>query len=95
MSTDYTLKDHWLLDSGSDIHVTNNKERLRQPRQASQNSQLIAGTTQYTIECFGDIEIDVPTPTGIATMTLVDIAYIPGFMSNLVSLSRLVKRGVH
>ena len=28
-------------------------------------------------------------------MTLVDVAYIPGFMSNLVSLSRLVTKGVH
>ena len=29
VSTDYALKDQWLLDSGSDIYVTNNKERLR------------------------------------------------------------------
>ena len=28
-------------------------------------------------------------------MTLVDVAYVPGFMSNLVSLSRLVTKGVH
>ena len=37
----------------------------------------------------------VNTPQGRKTITLLDVAYIPGFMTNLVSLSRLVKRGVH
>ena len=90
----YTLKDHWLLNSGSDIHVTNSKSRLLRPRKAIQ-SQLLAGKAQLAIECYGDVDIEVPTPTGVATMTLVDVAYIPGFMSNLVSLSRLVIKGVH
>ena len=92
---EYKLKNHWIIDSGSDAHVCNSQDSFTRTRNALQTDQLISGKTVYKIEAFGTVEIDVRSPQGIGQIMLIDVAYIPGFMTNLVSLSRLVARGVH
>ena len=95
-STDYKLQDHWILDSGSDVHVCNGRTPGYTPtREATAQDKLYAGKTTYDIESFGIIKIDVSTPEGTRQIELLDTAYVPGFMTNLVSLSRLVRKDVH
>ena len=96
VSTDYKLQNSWILDSGSDVHVCNELVTGFTPtRAATDQDKLYTGKTVYDIEKFGSIDICVRTPQGMQKMTLLDTAYVPGFLTNLVSLSRLVKKGVH
>lgn len=92
---DYELKDHWILDSGSDIHVTNSMEGFIKTRNTTKEDQLIAGATVYDIASYGTTEVPVITSSGVAFITLLNVAYIPSFMTNLVSLSLMTRKGVH
>ena len=56
---------------------------------------VIADATRYTIEAVGTAQLRVSTHTGHAIMTLPNVAYIPRFMTNIVSLSLLMEKGVH
>jgi hypothetical protein len=94
-SRKYKLRKHWILDSGSDIHVTNNLDGYQETSTASIDDRLIAGATTYQIKSFGTIKVPVQTPTGQKSITLLHVAYIPTFMTNLVSLSKLVDKGLH
>lgn len=42
-SARYKLKNNWILDSGSDIHVRNTKDGQRLRDTPSQYKQLVAG----------------------------------------------------
>ena len=92
---EYKLKDHWIIDSGSDIHVCNSQHNFSKTASATETDQLILGKGAYQIECFGTINVPVDTPQGTREIQLTGVAYVPGFMTNLVSLSRLVAKGVH
>jgi len=94
-STDYRLRDHWLLDSGTDIHVTNSSNDFIEERKASSNDKIIAGGALFQITAYGTCRVPVKTPTGMAMISLLNTAYIPGFMSNLISLSKLVEKDYH
>ena len=94
------LKTSWILDSGADIHITNNRKTLSnvtniQGVQGVQNERVVAGATTYPILARGTASISVQTPKGKATLTLSNVAYIPRFMTNVVSLSCLMQYGVH
>jgi hypothetical protein len=55
-----------------------------------------AGTTIYQIEAIGKVTIEVKKPQGgTRQLTLNDVAYVPGFMTNIVSLSKLTDRDIH
>jgi Reverse transcriptase (RNA-dependent DNA polymerase)/GAG-pre-integrase domain len=93
-STIEALRRQWILDSGSDIHITNDKRCLTDLRE-KRTGKVIAGATRYTVEAVGTARIQVQTPNGPAIMTLPDVAYIPHFMTNVVSLSLLIEKNTH
>ena len=45
----------------------------------------------YEIEAIGNVTIIIRAPEGYkVTMTLIDVVYVPNFMLNIVSLTRLM-----
>jgi hypothetical protein len=94
-SQDYKLKNHWILDSGSNIHVTNSLEDYSETAKATADDKIIAGATVYDIVSYGTTEVPVATASGGGYITLLNVAYIPNFMTNLVSLGKMVQKGVH
>ena len=68
---------------------------FKKTRNASINDILYAGKTTYHIKAFGTAVITVNMPQGKKTIELLNIALVPGFMTNLVSLDRLNAKGVH
>jgi hypothetical protein len=88
-STDDFLQDCTLLDSACSDHVINHrrKERFVKTRSAGLDDILYAGKDQYQIEAFGNSWIEVMTPTGKERQDLENVAYVPGFLTNCVSLS--------
>jgi hypothetical protein len=88
------LKNHWVLGLGSEFHICNNREIFKRTHNAH-DSQVAAGKTTYTVEAYGSCCINVQTETGIAQIELLNVALIPGFMTNIVALSKLNEKGIH
>lgn len=95
-STDsYSLRGSWILDNGSNSHVCNSTMRSRIVRTRDAHGEyLIAGTRKESIEYYGTIKIEIQTPSGIKIMTLLNVAYVPEFMTNIVSQDILYTKGV-
>jgi len=88
----WSLKYTWILDSGSNIHVTNSDKNLKITHIPDQIERLTAGQGTCNIAAYGTATIEVKTPHGKGYMELQNVAYIPGFITNLVSLSKLTTK---
>ena len=94
-SYSYKLKNCWTLDSGTDIHVCNDRTRFNFERPATEDDVLIAGKTTYAIEAFGSVQITAKGPDGPVVIDLLNVALAPGFLANLICLRRFTEKGVH
>jgi len=95
-SHDDTLLNAWILDSGSNIHLCNNRDYFSYQRPSAPDDAVISGKTSYKIEAFGTCEIGISTPTGERdTIVLQNVALVPGFMANLVSFSKANQADIH
>ena len=93
--SNHQLYRAWILDGGSDIHITNHKEGFVPQRGPRPGETVGAGTQVFQVKEYGTINVSIKTPHGKGTLTLLDAAYIPGFITNIVSQDRLVERGLH
>jgi hypothetical protein len=92
-STPYTLKDSFILDSGSPSHICNSKDRF-EPNSFQQldiPEPVLTGDDVSYITGYGEVLIRVCTPTGEALFLLKEVAYISGFHTNVVAHKRLRK----
>ena len=91
----HSLYRCWILDTGSDTHVINHYEGLTNVREAPESSVLNGGRDTYRIEAYGDAKVNLTTPDGPSTITLLNVAYVPGYLTNIVAMGRLSRGGVH
>jgi hypothetical protein len=94
-SSSFSLRDTWILDSGANSHVCNDRSRFIFERAASEDDTLISGRTVYSIEAYGSVVITVQTHNGPRQITLLNVSLIPGFFTNIASLNRFTSKGVH
>ena len=86
---DYDIANSWILDSGSNIHVCNDPHRFKTTHPTTSDDYLVSGSTTYPITAYGTVDITVASPTGrTESVTLNQVALIPGFFTNLVSFSK-------
>ena len=64
-------------------------------RPAKKDDALHGSKEVYAIEAYGTVVISVDTPTGPSILTLLNVAFAPGFLTNLVCLRLFKKKGVH
>jgi len=86
------LKNTVLLDSGASNHIFNNKMRFITYLPCNHES-IFAGTTLAEVEGIGTARIMVQSSAGPREVTLSNALYIPTYQSNLVSMSKLQKKG--
>jgi hypothetical protein len=91
----YALHDSFILDSASTIHICNDPGRFQSLRQAEENDCLIAGASQVPIRGYGLVEITLQLPTTARKIRLANVAFVPSFHTNIVSLDRLMQKNVH
>lgn len=86
----YPIRSSWILDGGSNLHVCNQTivHYLHQD-QDNMGDTILANTRRVQIEYYSMIVINISTPTGPGIMTLTNVIYVPGFMTNIVSQSIL------
>lgn len=93
----YSLHSSWILDSGSSIHIANEamKHRFTKERDCTDGSTILAGNGYLPIIAYGQMVLNVAVPAGKGIMTLTNVLYVPGFMTNVVSGSILEDKGLH
>ena len=86
-------RDLWLVDSGSNVNVCNNKKWFIEPNQLTDASHhLIVGDNQTVhVESMGDAYLQI----GDSSMIVKDCYYAPGFDVNILSVSKMYKEGYH
>ncbi|KKF97213.1 hypothetical protein CFO_g467 [Ceratocystis platani] len=88
------LRDSWIYDTGSDVHVTNTRMGFIETRKV-QNEWLAAGSQKVEIEAYGEVVIPISGPKKTEFIKLTNVAYVPDFLTNLVSNKLLKARGVY
>ncbi|KAJ3454028.1 hypothetical protein MRS44_018660 [Fusarium solani] len=91
----YPLQDSVLLDSGATLHIFRDASRMKTLRAAPPGEFFWSGTTQVTINGYGDAVITLKSPDGSPRrLKLYDVALCTSLTTNLVSFSKLRKRGL-
>ena len=82
----YPLRDSFLLDTGADTHVCNNRDRLENLEHVHPPEYIRAGDSVVAIEGYGTLEVQGRSPDDEqAPIILHDVAYIPGYHTSLIS----------
>ncbi|KAI0993009.1 hypothetical protein K3495_g15175, partial [Podosphaera aphanis] len=71
------------------IHVINSTHRYKAERFASKSDYVASGTQINPIESIGTATITVRGPDGPVDLILRDVAYMPGYFTNIVSITKL------
>lgn len=85
----YPLKDSFILGSGSDTHICNSLARLVNYRPSDQKEVIFTGNGQLEILGFGEVLVRLED----GLFQLINVAYIPTFDTNIVSLDCLINNG--
>ena len=95
--TENNLKNSWILDGGSDVHVCNNitKWGFVIVRNANKGEIIRAGNAPIPIEAYGTVKLKVDTPYGKKHITLRNVILARGFLANVVSMQLLNQQGFH
>ena len=93
----FPLRDSTLLDNCAATHVANNRNLLFDLRPAHADDYLLVGDSTLKVEARGKRVIkDIANgPKGPKTkdFTLVNVAFVPGFHTNIIALPLLKKKG--
>jgi hypothetical protein len=89
------IKDTWILDSRSNLHVCNNRRRFKFERTATEDDKFCAGKTEYSVKAYSSVDITISTPHGPRTVKLLNIALASSFLTNTASLDKFTSKGVH
>ena len=90
------LQDKWMLDPGSNMHVCNSRTLYTELKPATPGDIVITGGGPICIHSYGTVKLKVKDSRfKDSTITLYDVAYVPGFITNLVSLAPGRAAGIH
>ncbi|KAF2741614.1 hypothetical protein M011DRAFT_482414 [Sporormia fimetaria CBS 119925] len=91
------LSNRWILDPGSNTHVINTEAWAGWTKmyEAVATDVIGAGTGRIQVMAWGTMELKAKTPTGVRSLTLTHVAYVPGFITNLIGLARCRKMDIH
>ncbi len=91
----YPLRNSFILDSGATIHVCNSRQRLLNLQECEPIEYIYAGSEKIPMAGVGAVDISVRCGQVSRTIRLENVAFIPSFHTNVVSLQRFTARAVH
>jgi hypothetical protein len=94
-TSNYHLRDSFILDSGATFHVCNGRARFQDIRPTSDEEFLYAGNAIIPIEGFGSVTIIIQTPEGPRPIVLTEVAYVSSFHTSVASPDRFIAKDVH
>ena len=89
------LAESFIIDSGATIHVCNDFDRFYDYHELNDNSKVKIGDTFTRAVGYGQVKIHATPVEGAepVEITLRDVAYIPRFGCNVVSLDLIMENG--
>lgn len=89
----YSLKNNWVVDSGANVHICNQRERFIDLRKDS--AEITLGDGHSISQGCGTARIIVRNPDSgkIQWATLTDVWYALDFATNIISVSEIKKKG--
>lgn len=87
---DSKTNKRWYIDSGASMHMCSNKEWLCNVREPSVKTVTVANREPLSVECVGDISINVSQHSKIQ---LKNVLHVPGLAANLISVSTVTQAG--
>jgi hypothetical protein len=96
-ASSYPLINSFILDCGSPLHICNDFDRFDPStyQKLDRVDPVLTGDSCSYVEGYGDVNVNVNTPTGRQLFQLKSVAYIPGFHTNIVSHRKLRQAGYH
>jgi hypothetical protein len=95
MVTAEESSSEWILDSGSLIHICNQKKMFTSLQKAEQNEELWGISGKVKVEAYGEVLIRCKLlDGGEGEILLKNVAYVPAARVNILSVSCLTKKGV-
>jgi hypothetical protein len=85
-ATSTIRENEWVLDGGTTKHFTGNKELLYDVRKQQRPSITVTANGYSEYDLVGDALINVNGKN----IQLKDVAYVPGFNANLISVAKIV-----
>lgn len=83
------------MDSGAAVHICNASMRHLYEKERESNDGIKAGTNMMQVESFGTLAITVDTPTGTENITLLHVAYIPEYLTNVAAARLFAAKRMH
>jgi hypothetical protein len=94
-SENFLLRDSFILDCGSFIHMSHELRHFDNFRRAQLGDQAICGSSSITIQGYGKIEVALINSKGqVKFLRLNNVSYCSEFPTNLVSLKLLEDHGL-
>ncbi|KAJ6041359.1 hypothetical protein N7460_006749 [Penicillium canescens] len=82
----------WIIDSGANTHISNQRDRLI--TFTKEEREVVLGSGKAIAQGRGTARICVNQPGGGTTWVhLKDVWYVPGFQTNVISVSEIKKNG--
>jgi transposase InsO family protein len=92
-TTSYHLQSSFILDCAATIHVCNDRRRFEAFKEDNEG-HLITGDSTVPILGYGTVKVNADRPDGSKKLiTLLNVAYAPTFLTNLMSLDLVLKGG--
>ena len=88
------MQSHFAIDSGATTHLSGNKNLFANLEDISSTRSvdiLVADGRTVRAEGRGNIHLVVPTSKGNRRITLLDVLYVPGIASNLLSTRKIMQ----
>lgn len=84
----------WYIDSGCSVHLTSRKEWLENVHSNLRLKEItVANDNKLSVELTGDIVIETLVGNQKNRVKVCDVLYVPKLMTNLLSVSQLIKNG--
>lgn len=87
-------KRDWYIDSGASVHMTANKNWIKNPSYQNHMREIIvANESKVPVLCAGDVQITTIGNECSYDITVRDVLCVPSLTTNLLSVSQLIKNG--
>ena len=87
------IKDWWLYDTGSSVHISNNKSSFTNLRYDNEIEPILTGKGYIKPSGIGTVKLPIIENSDLTTIKLNNALYIPDFPINLVSGQKHYQNG--
>lgn len=92
LNGEFSTED-WYIDSGASVHMTANRDSLRDMRKHEIKEIVVANKTSMPVMCAGDTLLTTCVNNDQFDIRVKNVLYIPNLTTNLLSVSQLIANG--